>query len=143
MANASNSKSKIQWDQMKVLVVEDEPDLREILMMVFEQEGSRVLSARDGLEAMEIAQTQLPDLIISDVRMPNCDGIQFLEAFRKKYPLDPPIFLATGYADIDEEQAVRKGASSLISKPFNMKDLFLILETKLRSHERFTKWVQT
>ena len=141
MASA-NSNSKIQWDQLNILVIEDEPDLREILITVFEQEGSHVVAACDGLEALQMAQTLLPDLIISDVRMPNCDGLQFLEAFRKKYPSGPPVFLATGYADINEQQAVQKGASCLINKPFNIRDLFSVLEAKLRLHRGFTKWGQ-
>ena len=132
-------KSPIKWDELRILVVEDEPDLREILVMVFEQEGSQVMSAKDGNEAWSLVQSQSPDFVISDVRMPNCDGIQFLETVRKNHPTQPPIFLATGFADINEEQAVQKGAVSLISKPFNINDLFTMIETKLIEQKEFTK----
>lgn len=131
--------SKIKWDQMRILVVEDEPDLREILVMVFEQEGSIVVSAKDGMEALSLVQTEKPDFIISDVRMPNCDGIQFLETVRRTHPTLPPIFLATGFADIDEEQAIRKGALTLICKPFNIRDLFATIEDKLITQQGFEK----
>jgi DNA-binding response OmpR family regulator len=135
-----HSKLRIKWDDLKILVVEDEPDLREILMMVFEQEGSHVAAASDGNQALELLKTYKPDLIISDVRMPNCDGIKFLEAVRKQHPTEPPFFLATGFADINEEQARQKGAVSLIYKPFNIQDLFHSLETHLRRHQSFKKW---
>jgi len=131
--------SKIKWDQLQILVVEDEPDLREILVMVFEQEGSQVFSAKDGSEALKIMQTENPDFVLSDVRMPKVDGIQFLETIRKRHPSQPPIFLATGFADIDEPQALRKGAVSLIAKPFNINDLFALIEDKLMGRADFSK----
>lgn len=124
---------------MQILVVEDEPDLREILVMVFEQEGSQVFSAKDGVEALKIMQTENPDFVLSDIRMPKVDGLQLLETIRKRHPSEPPIFLATGFADIDEPQALRKGAVSLIAKPFNINDLFTVIEDKLIGRADFSK----
>ncbi len=138
---SSRANAKVRWDQARVLIVEDEPDLREILMMVFEQEGTQVMAARDGIEALEILKSYHPDFIISDVRMPNCDGIKLLEKLRQKHPAEPPVFLATGFADLNEAEAIQKGAVSLIAKPFNINELFSILEQKLRSHEPFKKWL--
>jgi CheY-like chemotaxis protein len=130
---------KIKWDQMRILVVEDEPDLRDILVTIFEQEGSHVLAAKDGCEALTILQTENPDFVISDVRMPKLDGIQFLEIIRRRHPSNPPVFLATGFADIDEAQALRKGAISLIAKPFHINDLLTEIEDRLIERADFNK----
>ncbi len=135
-----HTNTRVKWNELKILVVEDEPDLREILIMVFEEQGCQVVAAGDGNQAIELLKTFHPDMIISDMRMPNCDGIRLLEKVRKQHPTDPPFFLATGFADINEEQARIKGAATLIHKPFNIQDLFLTLESHLRHNQSFKKW---
>jgi CheY-like chemotaxis protein len=131
--------AQVKWDEVNVLVAEDEEDLREILVHVFENEGSHVHSAKDGKEACHILTNHPIDVVLSDVRMPKCDGIQLLEAIRKVNPDNPVVFLATGFADLNEEQAIEKGAASLITKPFSIEDLFSVLESHLLKNANFKK----
>ena len=131
--------SQINWPEVNILVAEDEEDLREILVNVFECEGSKVHSAKDGVEAVEIMKKHPIDVVISDIRMPKCDGIQLLEKIRAKNPDVPIVFLATGFYDINEKQAKEKGAASLIYKPYTIQDLFAVLEENLSHNEKFIR----
>lgn len=133
--------SQINWPEMSVLVAEDESDLREILVTVFEAEGCKVLEAKNGEEAAQIVRKNPVDIVISDIRMPVCDGIELLEKIRSEHPDNPIVFLSTGFADITEAQAKEKGAACVIYKPYTIQDLFLRLEKSLIESKKFTKTV--
>lgn len=130
---------QVNWPQVNILVAEDEDDLRELLVSIFEYEGSHVHSAKDGHEAVDIINRHPIDLVVSDIRMPNCDGIELLETIKKRNPSNPLVFLATGFADIDQKRAKEKGAEGLIFKPFSVPDLLAMLEAKLTLFPRFTR----
>ncbi len=133
--------AQVMWKEMRILIAEDEPDLREILATIFECEGSQVVCAEDGVEALRIINSQPIDLVVSDIRMPKCDGIQLLENLRQKSPDQPIVFLATGFADITREIAKEKGAADLINKPFAVPDLLSMIEKHLTALRKFTKQV--
>lgn len=118
-----NAKKKL-LDGKKLLVVDDEVDLREIISEDFEMMGAEVFSAENGRVAFEIAQRVLPDAIVSDIRMPGGDGIELLKSVRSEMPSPQPrVFLITGFADVTVDQAKEMGAQGMLPKPFNLRQL--------------------
>lgn len=103
-----------------VLVVDDEVEIREIVSETLEMYGAKVFKAENGRKAMEILRKEKIDAVVSDVRMPGGDGVFLLDESRKLPAPIPPILLMTGYADLTEAEALQKGASRLISKPFDL-----------------------
>jgi DNA-binding response OmpR family regulator len=108
----------------QVLVVEDNPDMREFI--AFELQGEyRVLKGGNGIEGVRVATEQLPDVIISDVMMPEMDGYQLCREIRK----DPrtmhiPIILLTARADMAMKiEGLEHGADDYLTKPFNAQEL--------------------
>lgn len=108
----------------KVLIVDDEEDLREILSEDFSLQGATVFTAKNGREAYDVAIREKPDVILSDVRMPGGDGVELLKRIREVHETTPPhIFLLTGFSDLKPEQAAELGGQGLLSKPFSLKQL--------------------
>ena len=103
-----------------ILIVEDDKDLRNILEVIFEQNGYSVLTAANGKEGLEILNSNKVDAVISDVRMPVMDGIELLKRIKSQYLSLPVVFLITGFADISDEKALSLGASGVIDKPFQI-----------------------
>lgn len=104
----------------KILIAEDEPDIRELITLTLQFNGFDVTSARDGAEAVEIAQRGQFDLILMDVRMPRMTGY---EACRKLRELDitkdvPIIFLSAKGQETEVQQGLQAGADQYILKPF-------------------------
>ena len=117
-----------------ILLVDDEPTIRYLLRASLEGRGYRLLEADDGLSALQLAQSELPDLILLDIALPGLSGLEV--CYRLKD--DPataatPIFLLTGYVDqTDREAAERAGAQGFISKPFSPAALVARIEEALR-----------
>lgn len=117
-------KDKLALVGKKVLVVDDEIDLREIICEDLELLGAEVFNAENGRIAFDLVERHNPDAIISDIRMPGGDGIELLKRVRAVRSQPPPfIFLITGFADVTAEQALDMGAQGMLSKPFNLKQL--------------------
>ena len=123
--------AEINLPDIRILIAEDEDDLRELLVSVFESRGSQVYSAKDGLEALDVMKRNPVDIILSDVRMPRCDGIKLMGEVRRNQNLNPIIYLVTGYADINPDEVMDGGADKLIHKPFSIEELFQMLENHL------------
>lgn len=107
----------------KVLIVDDEEDIREVLAEFCEILGAVPFIAENGEEGLNIFKKEKLDLIISDLKMPDMDGFEFVEKIRK---LDKniPIAIISGYIDeIHKNKIVEKGANFYIEKPFKIKDL--------------------
>ncbi|MEK6569646.1 MAG: sigma-54 dependent transcriptional regulator [candidate division NC10 bacterium] len=120
----------------KVLVVDDEQGMREFLTMLLEKQGHRVITAADGEQALQLVAEQTPDLVISDLRMPNVDGIGLLAGVRKQHP-ELPVILVTAYASSDSTiQAMRLGADDYITKPFRIEEIRLVVEKALARRKR-------
>lgn len=114
-----------------ILVVDDEQGMRELLTVLLEHQGHRVIAAPDGEQALKIVAHQLPDLVISDVRMPKMDGIGLLTGIRKKHP-HLPVIMVTAYASMDSTiQVMRLGADDYITKPFRIDEIRLVVEKAL------------
>ncbi|CAN5400515.1 hypothetical protein BH10BDE1_BH10BDE1_19970 [soil metagenome] len=106
----------------KILIVDDEQDLREILSEDFSLQGATVFTAKNGREAFDIAVRERPHVILSDVRMPGGDGVELLKRVREVYGSAPPhVFLLTGFSDLKDDEAALLGGQGLVSKPFSLK----------------------
>lgn len=114
-----------------LLIVDDEQSYRQLLSLVFESEGHTVRTATNGREALEMLQQQSAELIVSDVRMPDMDGIALLRAARELYQ-DIGVVLMTAFATVDTaREAFKLGADDFIQKPFDVEELKLIVKKTL------------
>ena len=101
-----------------ILVVDDEELLRDVLTNILARDGLRTLTASDGNEALKIIAEETPSLVISDMYMPNMDGMGLLKEIRSHYPR-LPVLLVSGRPTYDlRRQAQLAGAVGLVSKPF-------------------------
>ena len=123
-----------------ILIVDDEPDLREILQLELEDEGYQTELASQAHEALEILATKNIDLIVSDIRMPGGDGVLLLDSVIEKYQESIPLIFVSGFADITIEESYHKGAWSMFSKPLNTERLFEYISFALSApSERWKK----
>ncbi|HVG19004.1 MAG TPA: response regulator [Blastocatellia bacterium] len=109
----------------KILVVEDHADTREILSTLLQFEGWNVIKAEDGLEGLEMAESQHPDLILTDINMPRLNGINFITRLRTNPDFaDVPIVALTAYGQIMKDEAIDAGANRVMDKPIEF-DAFI------------------
>jgi DNA-binding NtrC family response regulator len=127
---------KLNWTELSIVVAEDEDELRGIMCSMLQMEGSKVFAASNGNEAFDIIQREKIDIIISDVQMPHCTGLQLLEKIQP-VTKKPALFLVTGFADVTETEAKKKGATSLIHKPFSLEKLKTTVSEALKENEEF------
>jgi len=114
--------------QAKILAVDDEADMVETLEQILSGADYEVHVATESPKAFDIVAKERPDLIITDLVMPELDGINFLERVKAHYP-HIPVILLTGYATVDTAvEAMKKGASDYLSKPFLAEELLLRVE---------------
>jgi len=109
-----------------ILVVDDEADLREIIISELEFAGAKSLEASNIADAEKIIDQNPIDLVITDIRMPGGTGIELLDNIKSKKSGSPPFILITGFADIDSREALDRGAEELIQKPFALDDLLTL-----------------
>ncbi len=117
----------------RILVVDDEPSMREFLEIMLSQEGYQVTTASTGEEGLKTYRNTEPDLVLTDVRMPGMSG---LDLIREIHNVDPsvPIIAITAYASADDAlRAVREGAYDYLSKPFQVEDLRIIIRNALEA----------
>ncbi len=100
----------------EILVVDDEPDIRDGLCALLESEGYRVRSAADGVEALRLCRERRPDLLLLDVMMPRLGGYAVCEAVRREAPDIPVVFLTAKDAEVDELMGRSAGADDYIPK---------------------------
>lgn len=125
---------------IKILLVDDEPDILEIVGYNLESEGYSVLKAENGIEALEIAKKQLPELIILDVMMPEMDGMETCEQLRRIPSLSNTIimFLTARGEDYSQVAGYNAGADDYITKPVKPKVLVSKVNAMLRRLEKET-----
>lgn len=122
------------------LVVDDEPDLREILKDELEIVGFDVVEAENGIEAFEITHKRNIDIIISDIRMPNGSGLDLLDKLNRDNSRVPVLLFMSGYSDLTPDEAYHKGAAGILSKPFDSELLINQLERLVDPIPR--RWVR-
>ncbi len=124
--------------QPRLLLVDDEPGMRNAVKAYLEDEGFEVTTAVDGEEGWEKAQKLLPDLIISDVMMPRCDGYGLLKRLREDERLSgtPVIFLTAKGMTIDRTQGYQAGVDDYIPKPFDPDELVARVRNVVKRQDR-------
>lgn len=122
----------------KILVVDDEPDIVETLSFRLEQEGYAVITAVDGLEALDKARNESPDLIILDIMMPKLDGFQVsrLLKFDERYQDIPIIMLTAKTQEQDVATGKKTGGDEYVKKPFDAKELMEKIKSRLAMRRR-------
>lgn len=111
-----------------ILIVDDEQSYRQLLSLVFEGDGHNIRTAANGSEALDLLHAEPANIIISDVKMPDMDGIEMLRAVRETLP-DVGVVLMTAFASVETaREAFKLGADDFIQKPFDVEELRLIVK---------------
>lgn len=114
-----------------VLVVDDEENIVNIIAFNLKKEGYEVLTASDGEEAVEIACSKQPNLILLDIMMPKMDGYEACKKIREKYNM-PIIMLTARAEEIDKVLGLEMGADDYVTKPFGTRELIARVKANLR-----------
>ena len=115
----------------KILIADDEENITDVCTRYLQREGYEVLSAKDGEEALQLWQTEKPDLIVLDVMMPRKTGFQVCEEIRHNH--DVPIIMLTARGEeMDRLMGLTMGADDYITKPFSPRELVLRVKAILR-----------
>jgi two-component system, NtrC family, response regulator PilR len=117
----------------RVLVVDDEPSMREFLEIMLSQDGYEVYVGASGEEGIKIFRKETPDLVLTDVKMPGMSGLDLIREIHSQ-DTAVPIIAITAYASADDAlRAVREGAYDYLSKPFQIEDLRIIIRNALEA----------
>jgi two-component system response regulator PilR (NtrC family) len=123
----------------KVLVVDDEQSLRDVLSIMLKRAGYAVTSAMDGEEAIELLHREIFDLVITDLRMPKIDGMEVLKAVRSVSP-ETVVLIITAFATADSAvEAMKQGAYDYLTKPFQVDEVQLIIRNALEKRRLTTE----
>lgn len=118
----------------KILVIDDEEWLREMMQLALQQKGFEVIEASNGAEGIELARRELPDLILCDINMSKVDGYLTLSSLRKEVPTAAiPFILMTGLADsASMRHGMELGADDYLPKPFTTEQLYAAVDARLK-----------
>jgi len=118
-----------------VLLVDDEDTIRLFLEKTLKDEGYEALTAATGEEALELTRSELPDLILLDLKLPDINGIDVLQRVKEEVP-EVCVIMLTAFGDIETAvSAIKKGAFDFVSKPVNLEQLLLAVEKGLESQK--------
>lgn len=118
----------------QILIVDDNPEIREIITILLNAEGFRVAGAQDGTAALELLSEQIFDLIILDVMMPNLNGYQTCVKIREQTNA-PILFLSARTADSDKTLGFSSGGDDYLAKPFSYSELVSRVKALLRRYQ--------
>ncbi|PDZ65514.1 DNA-binding response regulator [Bacillus cereus] len=122
--------------ESKILIVDDDKEIRNLISVYLENEGLKTQKAEDAIEALELLEEKRFDLIILDVMMPNMDGIEACMKIREEQNM-PIIMLSAKSEDIDKIQGLASGADDYLSKPFNPLELIARVKSQLRRFKKY------
>lgn len=108
---------------IRLLIVDDEPELREMLVDLFAANGFAVTCAKNGAEALKLCLATTYDFILTDERMPGGNGMEFIVALSAQRPFLPPIALMTGHHEVELAEVQKLGILEIFQKPFKIKDV--------------------
>lgn len=125
-------------DHKKILIIEDEKDILDLIQMYLQQEGFRTLTTMSGLEALKIARSEHPHLMILDVMLPEMDGFEVCRHIRSDPTLSrTPIIMVTARAEhADSIVGLELGADDYMTKPFRPRELVARVKALLRRMDR-------
>ena len=125
----------------KILVVDDEKPISDIIKFNLEKEGYEVVVAFDGEEALEKVESEKPDLLVLDLMLPKIDGLEVAKQVRAKYTT--PIIMATAKnSELDKVLGLELGADDYVTKPFSNRELVARVKANLRRQEVVTSAVE-
>jgi len=118
---------------IKILVIEDVPEMSDLVSMYLTKEGMEVAKALNAEDALEILKTSTPDLVILDLNLPGMSGFEFLKIFREKYSNAIPVIISSA-RDGDEDiiEGLGLGADEFVTKPFSPRVLVAKVKANLR-----------
>lgn len=115
----------------RILVVDNEKSMREFLSILLEKEGYQVSTAEDGQRALDLCRDITYDLVITDIKMPNMDGLELLHRV-KEISRGTPVIMITAYASTETAvQAMKEGAYDYITKPFNVDEIKMVIKNAI------------
>lgn len=122
---------------VKILIIEDEKDIRQLLIFTLQYAGFNVISGNDGEEAIRIANEEMPDLILMDVQMPRLDGFEACKMIKTnvKTAHIPVMFLSAKGQDSEITKGFEVGASDYLLKPFTPTDLIERVRITLKENQ--------
>ncbi|TVQ09545.1 MAG: DNA-binding response regulator [Balneolaceae bacterium] len=123
----------------KIIIVEDEPSLIFTLKDTLENEGYEVHIVENGLEAIELADTVYPDLMILDIMLPGVSGFEVCKQIRERKHTFPIIMLTARDQEIDKVTGLNIGADDYMTKPFGVKELLARIQARLRRANSYSK----
>ncbi|MCG8518872.1 MAG: response regulator transcription factor [Pseudomonadales bacterium] len=123
------------FEPPRVLVVDDEPQIRHFLRISLKTEGYQVVEACSGEEGLGLCARQSPDLVILDLGLPDVDGATVLQSLRE-WSTVPVIVLSVRDREQDKVQALDLGANDYVTKPFGVEELLARVRSQLRTRER-------
>jgi two-component system response regulator AtoC len=115
----------------KVLIADDEEGVRDLCTAIAEDEGYEVITAVDGIDALQKIREEIPDVILLDVRMPDMDGMEVFQKVKEDY-IDAPVVFVTAFGSSDLAiEAMKQGAYDYITKPFDIDEIRIVLKKAL------------
>ena len=118
----------------KILIIDDERNIRNTLVDILEFEGHKVVAAEDGKKGLEMLENKLFDVVFSDIKMPKMDGIELLNHL-KTSDIEVPVIMLSGHGNIETAvECLKLGAFDFIEKPIDLNRLLVTLRNALDKH---------
>ncbi len=119
--------------RQSILLIDDDQEYCRAMQKLFERRGYEISLAADGQEALEAISEKVFDLILSDLRMPNLDGIELMEEIKRR-KIDVPVIFLTGFGEVESYMdLMNMGAFDYLNKPIDLKELLRVVETALET----------
>jgi DNA-binding NtrC family response regulator len=150
-SNKDKEVKQLMNNQPRVLIVEDDANIRKTLNTILELKGYKTDTAKNGREAIQKSKTDFFNLVLLDIKLPDMEGTKLLTAMHQNYPKMMKIMI-TGYPSLENAvESVNSGADAYITKPIKPEILFALLEEKLTeqrqtekmTEEKVTEWIKT
>lgn len=125
-------------DKKRVLIVDDEQSIIDILVYNLKKEGYNTIEANDGQTAVDVAIEQKPDLILLDIMLPKMDGLTACKKIKSAIPNVPILILSAKDEELDKIVGLELGADDYITKPFSVRELMARVKANLRKTEILT-----
>ncbi len=143
MQNTVTNTNTYDDSKKKILIVDDEPSIQDLLVFNLEKEGYKTMTASDGEEGITLALSQNPDLILLDVMLPKADGLTVCKRIRQTMSKVPIIMLSAKGEEIDKILGLEIGADDYMTKPFSIRELIARVKANLRKMDQSDDLSQT
>lgn len=127
----------------KILVIEDEPNIRELILYNLKTNGYQALAAEDGIMGITMVHREKPDLILLDIMLPGKDGYEICKELREEGNNTPIIMITAKAEETDKVMGLEYGADDYISKPFGIREMMARIKAVLRRFEVVPKQEET